>query len=128
MSPKRPLPAAPLLPDLDPAACADAAVRRTLQAVLDVDPHHVLMAESILFLNLDTVIRPLRILVLFLVAAGLTLGVTELTSGVLAYALAGVVIVVVVLLGTPFALVQTRPRKQAAPEPEPAGFVRRAGF
>jgi len=74
------------------------------------------------------VIRPLRILVLFLVAAGLTLGVTELTSGVLAYALAGVVIVVVVLLGTPFALVQTRPRKQAAPEPEPAGFVRRAGF
>ena len=34
--------------------------QRVMQAVLDVDPHHVLMAESILFLNLDTVIRPLQ--------------------------------------------------------------------
>lgn len=35
--------------------------QRIMQAVADVDPHHILMAESILFLNLDTVIRPLRL-------------------------------------------------------------------
>lgn len=34
--------------------------QRVMQAVADVDPNHVLMAESILFLNLNTVVRPLQ--------------------------------------------------------------------
>jgi hypothetical protein len=34
--------------------------QRVMQAVANVDSNHVLMAESILFLNLDTVVRPLH--------------------------------------------------------------------
>jgi endoglycosylceramidase len=34
--------------------------QRVMQAIQDVDPHHIQIAESILFLNLDTAIRPLH--------------------------------------------------------------------